>query len=550
MSKGLKIILTVIAVAVVGVAAYVFFIFKGSSGHLALVPGNSAMVGMVDFKSLASKVEMDKLKNLKIWKYVEEQKKKSDKKNPIGDVLKDPSSSGIDPFSKLCFFGIAGAAESPENMQGGAVAHLLSATSFEEMLKKAEIKNPVQDKGTYKCVKVEGSVLIGWTKDAAVLFGGRDSVEAVKGLDKIMTQKESESVLANEAFKKLNEKAFDMAFFINYEYFYAMMKEGLKGNPLYTTDYINAMKGSSMSGTLTFEDKRLAWDMETNIKDKEAFDKVNYFSERGLSADHLKTLSPDKVYAIMALSLNFKKLVEIFKANALIGASISDFKNRFGLSDAELDNLLTGEISLSMIDFNDVIHPQPSPEMAALNTEANGAEGEYPPAYSYSQPKMPTFVLSASTNNLKTVEKLIAGFGIPPSPEGYYSIPLGYMNLNLVETAKGISFTTSKTLAAQLNSQKTFKEPGEPVKTMVSENPMSFYFDLNMKNYPKELLDLMKMGMGDDNYMKFSTVMSNFDSFDMKGNTAKSSAELLFTPGNGNSLMRLLLITDALVPVN
>ncbi len=540
MSKGLKITLGFIVVAITGVAAYVFLVFKGSSGHLALVPKNAGFVGVVDFKSLASKLDMEKVKNLKVWKYLEEQKKKSDKKEPMGEVLKDPASSGLDPFSKLCFFAVA---EKENDFSGGVVAHLLSASGFEETIKKAEIKSPIEDKGSYKSVKIESGLLIAWNKESALVFGSQDTVNIAKTCETLMNQKKDESILANEDFQKLNEKAFDMAAFVNYEGITKLVEKGAASNPMYNKGSMDALKGSSMYGTLNFEEKRVAVEIESTIKDKEAFEKINYFAANGLSKDHIKTISPDKVYALMAFSVDFKKFLASMSANTMVAEVINSLKMRFGLNDAELQNLLTGEISLALIDFDAIIHPEPAPLTASLNPADPMAAYANPP-----QPKLPSLSLSASVGDKKAAEKVIAALGLPKNEEGYYTVPTGFLNVYMVETPKGFTFTNGKNIASQLYSQKGFKEVAEPVKSMVTANPTTVYFDLNISHYPKELLEMFKMLNGEEAYAKFNNIMKNFESLSAKGSSFKSSSELLFTPGEGNSLMRLILISDELVP--
>jgi hypothetical protein len=105
MSK--KLIWIIVGVVVLGTGAFIAFrFFKGSNKHLILVPANATFVIRFDVKSIAEKIYANgDIKQTKVYKQLEKKSSDSDAESKIiAQILKDPSSIGINMFSDVYYY--------------------------------------------------------------------------------------------------------------------------------------------------------------------------------------------------------------------------------------------------------------------------------------------------------------------------------------------------------------------------------------------------------------------------------------------------------------
>ncbi len=545
MSKSLKIVFgSVLALAVAG-GVYVFFLFKGTDKHLKVLPKDASIVFVFDMKQMAGKIDMAKIKELKVFQEI----KKNVKDEWVKKTIDNPSTSGIDPFSKVYEY----IAPVENGSVLGIVAHTLSQSDVEKLAQKAFLPdtNKVVDKGSYKLVmNSDGRSLFAWNGDITLFVSAlnaySDSVNLTSYVEKLMKQDKDQSILSNADFVKFNGQKADIGTFISFENLFSLTTKQLGSSAPLLANFQEAAKGSYAEGFLNFEDNRVVADFESHIKNKEALEKWNFYNNSGVSAAHLKTLSPDKIYGLFSLSLNIKALLTALKQQPGVGDGLDAAALQLGLTPQEVENLLGGDVSAALVDFNDMLKPSVITEVNASANEEEVSDYSIPPPPPSPGNRAPSLALSISIGDKNALGKLLARFNVVKDSIGSYLLPVPFFTIRMVETENGVTLTNSESIAKSLVAQKSFKEPVEPIKSMVSKHPIAFYADLNINSYPKEMLAYLKMVDGEEEFARMEKFWKNFHSFSAYGSPYKSNMELKLTEGKGNSLNRLVFAIDEL----
>lgn len=203
-------------------------------------------------------------------------------------------------------------------------------------------------------------------------------------------------------------------------------------------------------------------------------------------------------------------------------------------------------MSAALVDFNDMLKPSVITEVNASANEEEDSDYSIPPPPPSPGNRAPSLALSISIGDKNALGKLLARFNMVKDSIGSYLLPVPFFTIRMVETENGVTLTNSESIAKSLVAQKSFKEPVEPIKSMVSKHPIAFYADLNINSYPKEMLAYLKMVDGEEEFARMEKFWKNFHSFSAYGSPYKSNMELKLTEGKGNSLNRLVFAIDEL----
>ena len=173
-----------------------------------------------------------------------------------------------------------------------------------------------------------------------------------KDLDNAMAMEKAESILAEDKYKDFLKKDADAGVWMNYKTI-ADLAPGGEMQVELLKQY--RLEDAVVEWLLNFETNKVAMALNVIYDSKSGEEVVNILNDKGLGEDHLKTISPENVYAIFCASVNFKELIATMNKNKEFKSSIADMKEKLGLSKEDLENLLTGELSVALVDFDDFV---------------------------------------------------------------------------------------------------------------------------------------------------------------------------------------------------
>ncbi|HEY6160766.1 MAG TPA: DUF4836 family protein [Bacteroidia bacterium] len=554
MSKGLKIGLLVSGLAIVGLAAFIVMKLMPSTDHLKLIPKDAGFVFTADLKGLAAKADPEKIKNLKFMKRVSEQLERGGERTKVFKRLQDdPTSAGIDVLQDAYAFGQG-------DLQGdgvfGVVFKVSSASNLEEFLKGVDKGFTVEKGNGYQFVKIDRHAYLAWNSSAGMLLGSNRG-DVSKKADEFFAQKEDASILANKSFKEFRKKKYDLAIFVNYEGLSALVprKRGMDDSetPAPPVDFA-MLKGLYVGMTLSFDNDDITINSQYYSEDNSKLDAYNVFKEKGLSPEALQMITNKTVMAIAAANIDFKKWYNVVANMEPVKPKMDELRANLGMSDAELQDLLGGEISFAVVDYKEMPKPKAQLELEqhlrdmeeSFSKQYGGPNGE---GYTSSEIEMnrftPVFTLNIGVNNKGALEKLLQKTGLPQQDKMYVSSSM-VGDFYFVETTQGISITNDKDIATALaQGGKLNAVPQEPVKSLVSENPISFYFDLTPSHYSDATHDYLKKSMGDYSYGRMIAFMKPFKDVTAKGKDMNFTFMLDMEKGDGsNSLYRIISDID------
>lgn len=529
-----------------GAAAIYFLVLKKSQEHFKLIPKDAFVVVTADLKSLADKANSKEWKDLYMVKKMDESKHKDDENSKfVKDVMSNPLAMGIDPVSDIYMFVQMGGSMKP--MVGVAFA-VRNKDDLEKILmkipeKNLDIKKEVVAKDGYKLFKLDNDALIAWRDGAGIFLSGENSEVLVAAADKIMKLDAKSSLADNNHFKDFANNKHDIGFFLNYE---AIMNNpeissGIKMSG--GSSYIDALKSATMAMNLNFEKDKIALTSEYKNANKDAEEKYNFFSTNKVSAATLKTLTDKNPYAYLGIAIDIKKIFSFIENDPLIGKGLNEVAQNFGLSKEELKNIFGGEIALTLNDFS-----MQTTTRTRYNWDETGSD--YKEEEYADTSMMPEFSVAVSIKDRAALQKLIARTQIPKDALGYYMIKEAGMNMYLVETNSGVTFTNGSSVATTLAAKKELASAvGGKAGEVAAKSATSFYFNLNLNEYPQVLRNMMQKEMKNEEYKLFSDFMAMFKYTEAYGNAKTGEMNVMMTESNDNSLWRIIKQIDGIAKV-
>lgn len=559
MNKSLKILVLITAIGALSAAGFYFFLRGSNQAHLRLIPKESSFVMSINMKSLWSKIDYPRLRKMSSYNHFVENLGRKDAFDLLAQIIHDPGESGIDFSSQAFLFGSRGRYRVES---GGLVFAINDESKFEKLIRKTDTDGGIEKDEKYKYVKISDGLVLGWTKSAAAIYMNMDKDKALKKLDNLMVQEKKESIEADKRFQHFLEKEADAGLWINYKDIVGLAPIDIGKELLSQGD----MDKAAINLFLNFEQNRFGLSMGVSYDDDAEISTVNVFQSKGVSEDHLSMISDDKVYAIAALSLNIKAFIESLSKDKEMRNSIAEMRNEMGLSQEDMETLITGELSFALVNFDDMIKEEGStssrPPLGSVQKNADifhtvqydDLEDEDPystynelqfqPHYIPRRPSLPGMVFAISAKEPAALERLLKKMNVEKRDDGLYAMDNGLLMFYGVIAQNGLMVTNNLDLATQLLKKQKFKVPSGQYHALVTENPMAMWVDLNLSHYPEKLLTQMERNMGKGNFLTFKEAISKFTMLEMKGNAQSADLWLNMTDDKESSLMRILELVD------
>ncbi len=546
MKKG---ILITLLVAVVGGSAALWYTFKGSDKHLTLIPKDAAIVVNVDFKSLATKMDFEKMKEFQWFKDAQQEMKEGDASSKrMSEIMESPLSTGINFMSPIFYFNET----IDQKMYNAVVFDIRSSSDFESTIAKADDKLKIEDGPNFKWVKFGPDGGLAWNSTGGMLFmnnrGYMDEGDEVEGIPEFVvsafSRDKANSILSNDKFAEHMKGAKDISYFMNGSTYLKMMSGYMLGSGL--MGGLSYMDNTYTSGYLEFQDGNIQFSSKV-MSDNPEYAKIKDIMSASISADQLKNITDKDVYGAMALKLDMAKLWAMLNEIKVVKDAKPEMMQTLGVTESELESLLGGEFTFALTNFT----KEADPMRVELTPEQLGAMEEYE-RYEYEymnrEPDMmPMFTLSFSSGNKELVkkilnEKMVAQGELAFADGIYTTTSTGDFHGNLVETSTGFMFTNDKSVASKAMSGSLAAAP-EKVTNLANSQCMAAYMNLSLNTYPDLVKTELAKNMG-RSYTMFETYMQVFKEARLQQNTDKGTFDIELSEGSGNSLYRLMKQTD------
>lgn len=518
------------SVAVVGIIVFAIFKFKSSEGQLKFIPKESFMVMSIDLKSLSGKIDKEKVKDLKWYKELTSGGMSKDETGKIIlEALEKPEISGINFLSNPYLAIVSKDSKSFNGPTGILSIKLEDGKSFQEFIERFKYDKKPNIEGVDNALLFNNELLVAYNSDYAVfiLNEGENAEKRAKDLFSL-----KENITDIPSFSDFQSLTKDFGLFVNYSQLEDMMRESMSNMPIDISDMYKDMN-MTMAMALNFEMDKISVKMNTAYLDDKTKEKYKDLYKEGLSEEHLKCVTDKNIFAYLGIAFNSGKIVEMISQVPMVKAGMDEFKTQMGMTDADLKEILGGEISVGMVDVKEVQRIRENYDFMTME-----------PYMDTVNELMPIFTGTVSTSNRASVEKLISKLPLMKLSNSLWKMPMPEFDVYMALSNKQIFFVNDSLLAVKFSKdQKLSAEVPEKIKSLASSNSSSFYFNMNLKDYPECLSNKLKEN-GDKFFDQFRKVTGNFKDIVVKSNIDESSMEVNFTEGKENTLMRLLSIAE------
>ncbi len=558
MKKG---VIIGVLVVLFGIGAGAYYYFKGSDKHLQLVPKNAVFVGNIDFKSVLTKADIDKVKEMQWFKDMQgkmkEEASESPKDKKAMEVFEHPFSSGVNIMSDVYFFG----AMYGEAFMGAMVFDIKDEAQFKESILKVEPKAKIVEEKGYKAVYDGHKMALAWNSTGAIVatvydYDYQDSLQGF--LKATFDRKKEESVLSNTYFQEYAKSKKDMSVFMNFNEFDKLTSALTRDNPFGGMMYSSMsgyLKGNYVWSNLEFQDDKILFTTvrKTDSDDKEAAKAGDWLDPKGFSEDHINSLTQKDIYALFAIAVNSEKVFAYYDKIPMVSMAKAQMAAAMEMDVKDIEKIFGGEFSFALVGFDKPAID--STEVAMLQSLKEEDDSEYYgsdnyedyPAYHNPMDDypVPVFTFNFSSKNKDGLKKLLDKYQIAKTADGYYSYPLERkMNAYLVENKFGFTVTNSAEIAKKMATDGKLGTPPARVADLVKGKSSAVFFDMALDHYPLEIRNSMSKELGERNYNAFATYMQMFKDVTGSGNASNSEVSINLNEGKGNSLYRLLAQAD------
>jgi hypothetical protein len=541
-SKILYITLTVLAIG--GLAGWYFFGNRNS--HLKVVPKSALFVYTADVLSLAKKADFKKLRELPLYQKMESEVTESESARV--DLMRNPMDWGV-AFSSPVY----GYLDNWEDNSMSCFAFKVDDNKeFEKLLTTVFSRIQIKDKSTFQYARVENDFAICWGDRGALVvvptsYRTNDS-EVEKYAEHIYGLKAEETMAKSDAFDDFLDKSGDVSAMLNGSALYELMQKESSTNAKLLED-MSYLKESALIATLNFENDKVEFQTYSMMPDAQQ-EIAKGILKSGISEQHAALIHDGSPIAISAISFDANKLYEYITSIGVVKNNLNEILAQLQLTEEELKSLLSGEVSYAWNTFKFT-----EPESAEYTSEQLLLMDPYMRYYYENEMRSrePELYLVTTVNFTTTrfdvVEKLMGNFGrmfgVLPDGEGGYNFPLNYSrtpNFRMSKTAIGYIITNDNDIRTKAMAGKV-GELADPAKSMVTQNAMGAWANLDYSTYPAEVKTTLNEEM---RYYSapFESYVSLFKQMSMEGDSEGVKMKIELTPGEGNSLYRLFAQAD------
>jgi hypothetical protein len=332
-----KIFWVVISTLILGTGGYIGYKLLTDNSNLAnYIPKNAAVVFSADFKSLATKVNYDKLKSMRFLKSMREQSSSDPNQEKFkSKYAEDPFASGISFLKDAYFFG----GSRDGKPFGGAVVGLSNREKFENFLKDIpDVNLKIVGKGKYSYTEYESDLFLVWNDEACIVMPGLGSNEK-EYAQSLISLKKKESINDLDAFKKFRSNSFDLGMFMNFE----ELQKIAGSSALFTGSTVN-FKDVYAQAFLNFEKDEIVLSGEMT-GNQEEISKNNMMKDRGIGNDMQPFFSNKKPIVFLSMALDMKHIFNSLNQQAMYKEPIRLMQENTGLSQKDIESIFQGEFT-------------------------------------------------------------------------------------------------------------------------------------------------------------------------------------------------------------
>jgi hypothetical protein len=505
-------------VVILGIIGLIYMYTRPSYAHLKLIPSNAFMVTSIDFKSIAGKIDVEKLKNMEFFADMKDRAR--DQSNELSKAMGDPISSGIDIFSQPYAFMTV---ENSDYMRysGGVVFAIKNQDDFHKFVSRLSHEDEIQQSEKFYFMRLDNGGCIAWNDDAGLLlFSDKSKSRTENYCRSLFEQSEKESILGVETFDKFKKAQYDIGFFINYD--------AIRGIPGVSIPAY--MRGSATMASIVFDNGKLSYTSEfiPNPTDPDA--PKSMLGKKGIN-DGLKAAIPGKSYGVASVSVDLNEIYKFMDKDARMSDMLDEVARNFRLEKKQLPGIFGGDFFGGLSDVKQMIIPS-----MRYNYNYDTYDYEYVEVQDTSL--MPSYVFGATVKDKTAFEGLMQNWGGKDTLNGIkFWTTWRQGNYYLANNASNYFFTNDFALAKELSTGKASTQVSGSMAQNISNVPVYSYFNLNLSKYPKEVPDALEKSMRYE-YNDFKTAVSMLDYVEMTGDGSKQNIDIYFTD-KGNSLMTM-----------
>lgn len=541
------IVIVVVCVAIAGLALYYFKPFRGTGEQTTLIPIGASVVVSFDLESLTKKADLkDKFKGTKLYKKITESKGAETGKDVaaiVSRILENPKKCGLDLSSDAYFFRHY---HTDHGDKYGLVIGMNDHKEFGEFLKAIPgMKDNITDKKTYQLLTGDKHFLAWNDKGLLVIIDEKRSMDYLyyessrkdadnkseSYINELMTMQTSKSIRVKPEFQRFARQGNDVGFFVNYG---KSLEEESQNqyNPL--ASVFKMFNGLYFRGGLDFEKNKIVAKGQFDGKE-EVLKTFNYLKRDGISSKALQYVAGEHLFMTAGINLDINRILGFVKDNfGKVGLEAG--LQQMGLTQDELVGMVTGEVTISLIDIKQV-------EVPDYDYRINPITGMFERFDTVRRELSPVFIANLGISDKKGFHKVLNKIFGEPDHDMYHD-NFGRMPIYIVDNSFGVSIVNDKTLAESILKGKGTKEPPKDIGNMMADQPGSFYFDLNVKHYPTAAID--KIIRSEDKKDQFTKFMALFEDYKGYGTMESFRYEINLVQGEENSLFRILKQCDVL----
>ena len=315
------------------------------------LPGSSAMVFSFNFDNILEKVEMDRVKEMDVFKdsYVGMKKEAKDDSVIVKKIWKNPKSYGVDMTASVEMFIEFESVKSQysENEYQkpvfGILIPLKSARKFEKLLVKL-LKEQYEDfvgRTDSYSYYYKREIGIAWSKKTLLLLfvDGEDDLLLTSKLDYIMNLNKNKSLLVNNEFQDYMKIKNDISCFVQPKLLVESIRKNMaqeEFNPYFDMDFIS----TSLLYELNFDNAEL------NIQAKQLADEKSKSIIEAIKSTkispYLTELIDQNAMVVYSQALDIEEMKSVYmKEYPIMADSLEDMAYKLvAKSKAEQDSLV------------------------------------------------------------------------------------------------------------------------------------------------------------------------------------------------------------------
>jgi AraC-like DNA-binding protein len=539
MSKGIKITLLCVAVALVGGAIWFFMRVRQRDEHLQVIPENAAAVMVLNVWSLFEKAEPDELKKLK---FVDKQKKKSSNGDDklMRDLMKNPMSAGIDVIQNVYGF----AAPNGTNMIAGITLKINDDEAFKKFLEKMSIGDSPKRMVGFWFVKIDWNNAIAWNKEVAIIYtmGAGDLDQTA---EKFLFRKEDESILSSASFQEFRTHGCDLGVYANNEVLNSMNEQMDRDvqqmqQTLQSDGYSEAL--------LSFETNSI----DLHINNHPKTERPAILRKDGPTEAHLQAVSQKQAVFYLGLAVNISGLIQLLDQSPATKESLDDMQRELGITREELKQQFSGDISMTFSDYKNLYTEDPNiqrdiDEIAKIYEGFNGRFSEAGSEEDYEFKRevvTPVLVLNIGLKDMVKTQAVLEKIGLKKDGDAWVAPGRGNYVYSAIKN-NHLVITNDYPLAQTVGKTGILgaKLP-QPIADNARKKPICGFFDLTSAHYPKLFIDEIGETMGELGAKLFFEYMRLFQHITIEGEGNNFRLQINLVSGERNSLFRLIKQAD------